>query len=114
MWLKSQIISRKSIFRDHDLTLRLLPYFNLRQLHTGSFKYTQFSLGFCISISIIIQQLLPQHVTLIILNTVKLKQRYEENEKLLKITPVNDTICKWKIDEALKLLHTFFVAYSQV
>lgn len=33
----------------------------------------------------IIQQLLPQHVTLIILNTVKLKQRYEENEKLLKI-----------------------------
>lgn len=33
----------------------------------------------------IIQQLLPQHVTLIVLNTVKLKQRYEENEKLLKI-----------------------------
>lgn len=33
----------------------------------------------------IIQQPLPQNVTLIILNTVKFKQRYEENEKLLKI-----------------------------
>lgn len=33
----------------------------------------------------IIQQPLPQHVTLIILNTVKFKQRYDENEKLLKI-----------------------------
>lgn len=33
----------------------------------------------------IIQQPLPQHVILIILNAVKFKQRYEENEKLLKI-----------------------------
>lgn len=73
------------IFRDHDLTLYLQPYFYLRQLHTGSFKYTQFSLGFCISISIIIQQFLPQHVISIILNAVKFKQRYEENKKLLKI-----------------------------
>lgn len=49
----------------------------------------------------IIQQPLPQHVILIILNAVKFKQRYEENEKLLKI--VGETKRNKEHDPVVKL-----------